>query len=472
MTKGTIEDFCIKNNFSPRPATSKGLWLPFLLPVALIVGAVNHTTGLSHSYKLTLVVAASLTLQALYLVKRCYYNEALRVFNVCSSSVATALFCWFYFGLNKGWAFSSISAFFGAFSFLSFYRFLLIGLRASFSLGEAGLIAQSATLFFYNAGQNVFRSFNSNAVMTKMQTGTIIIQVGLLGILALAYFVHKLNIKGAVAFYTTACAMLTVTIIVPLHIILKQSPVLWIFSQVFNDVRLLKLFVYWSACTVFAVLAVNNQIKTGQKASTSTRKVFHILAVLAVLPGLYFGCSFLYMTTGIVLGVFFALEILRLLSIPPVGKQLQKGFEIFKDEKDAGLLALTPIYLLAGVSLPIWLHPSPCDVTNSVQFTVLPLLSGILSIGVGDTAASYFGSSFGRLKWANSSKTVEGTLACVLSQLGVCYFLHWISGFPAYISPQDLVKLVVSIFAVSIVEAKTSQIDNLVLPLIMYIILV
>ena len=60
-------------------------------------------------------------------------------------------------------------------------------------------------------------------------------------------------------------------------------------------------------------------------------------------------------------------------------------FQAFKDEKDQGDLVLTNIYLLAGVSLPLWLS---ADLSNDNPLT---LLSGVLSIGIGDAFASIIG---------------------------------------------------------------------------------
>ena len=74
---------------------------------------------------------------------------------------------------------------------------------------------------------------------------------------------------------------------------------------------------------------------------------------------------------------------------------------MFKDDKDQGDLVLTNIYLLAGVSLPLWLSAS------LMKDNPVTLLSGVLSIGIGDAFASIIGSKIGRYRLMNSEKTLE-----------------------------------------------------------------
>lgn len=141
----------------------------------------------------------------------------------------------------------------------------------------------------------------------------------------------------------------------------------------------------------------------------------------------------------------------------------------FIDEKDAGNVALTPIYLLVGCACPLWIHNSPCDLTDAAGFELLPLLAGILSIGVGDTFAGVIGSRFGKHKWPNTQKTVEGTLASILAQnlfIGILYALSLIS-----LNVKVCAICEFAIIANALVESRTDQVDNLVLPILTYVLL-
>lgn len=136
-------------------------------------------------------------------------------------------------------------------------------------------------------------------------------------------------------------------------------------------------------------------------SSTRTRKYFHVLIVLVFVPGLIYQCTLLLVAGGMMLAVFVLLETARLIRLAPVYDVLQQAVLTFIDVQDSGVLALTPIYLLCGCSLPLWLHPCPCNVSDTAGDEFMPLMAGVLSVGIGDAAASVFGSQFGRHKWTS-----------------------------------------------------------------------
>lgn len=174
-------------------------------------------------------------------------------------------------------------------------------------------------------------------------------------------------------------------------------------------------------------------------------------------PGLIYEPTLLYLASGGIFALFLMLELTRLINVPPMGTILQEVFSIFVDEKDA-LVSLTPLYLLCGMSYALWMP------TNSLPLTCL--FSGVLTVGIGDTAASYVGCNWGTHKWPSSEKSVEGTFGCALSQAGlICALMY--TGFITSNSWLFLRSLI-AVIGVSLVEARSNQIDNLVLPLLMY----
>lgn len=149
------------------------------------------------------------------------------------------------------------------------------------------------------------------------------------------------------------------------------------------------------------------QMKRSEQSNTRTRKIFHVLIVLVFMPGLIYQCSFLFIASGVALALLVILETMRIIQLPPIHSALENSVKSFIDEKDAGLVALTPIYLLVGCSIPLWIHPCPCDLTDSAGFELIPLMSGVISVGVGDTAASIVGSKFGRFKFPGNGTNIS-----------------------------------------------------------------
>ncbi|XP_015601471.1 dolichol kinase [Cephus cinctus] len=326
-----------------------------------------------------------------------------------------------------------------------------------FTIGEASAVVHGIILFLLSTAANLPYRYHLPPIRED-NIITVILQVGILYVASICilctFFPH---LRVGRNFYATALGVLLLAVIPLLHILLDQSPLHWIIFFIFSDFKRIILISYWMVCVAFAIGAIARQILLNSQASTAIRKHFHVLAVLVYIPGMIYDPSLLYLASGTIMCLFLMLEIIRILGQPPLGDLLQKGFSVFADNKDS-LVSLTPLYLLCGLSFPLWMPASNLD--------LLSLLSGVLTVGLGDTAASFVGSNWGKHKWSSCEKSIEGTLACILIQLTVVYCLGYFGYVEGFVT---LVKATLSIIGISIVEARTDQIDNLALPLLMYL---
>ena len=93
-------------------------------------------------------------------------------------------------------------------------------------------------------------------------------------------------------------------------------------------------------------------------------------------------------------------------------------------------------------------------------------------MGVGDTVASVCGVLYGSTRWPGTKKTVLGTVAGALAQLILVLVLCWTGavlvpgGEEAYLWWSGVV---ISVLVCSVMEAFTHQVDNIALPLLMFI---
>lgn len=448
-----IETYISDNNLKTRNGAGPGLWVSILLPLAVLLGVWNHPEC-SLLYKTCSCISFGLLVSTFLIVlpiaKTTKYKTVCCVGN---SALTTLMLTWIS---NRGILFNICC---GVLSSFGYNRLLMLALHncpESFTFGEAAVVVQSAILLTITCLANLC----SETPTECMQIATIILQVGLLGVFIICSTVYYTsNLKTPTNFYSFTGFILLVVVSV-LHYVLQNSPVLWILCLLTEDLTTVKLLLCWIVFSMLAVTAVTFQVRGQKKASTTVRKVFHLLALAVFIPGLILRICMLYTASGIVFALFVALETLRLLKLPPLGDALDSGFQAFADEKDKSV-ALTPLYLMAGCSLPLWLHPVPST------RVLLPLLAGLLSVGVGDTAASMCGTWCGKHKWPGSEKTKEGTAACFLSQLFVVIALIHFN----YIPRTDLLQPTLAIAVTSIVEAITDQVDNIALPLLMYILL-
>jgi len=306
----------------------------------------------------------------------------------------------------------------------------------------------------------------------------IIAMVGLASLLILclmSYFFPIIN--SPTLFYTIGLASFCGLSYPFLWWKLKKDPIMWIFNYVFGNQRALSMFSIWIICILCAFLIVMNQ---SSKATTVNRKYFHALVVIVYTSGILIDVNFLYLSSIVSLCIMLLLEHIRFHKIEPLAAILNRSFQAFKDDKDVGDLVLTNLYLLAGVSLPLWIS------NDLTQANSVLLLSGVLSIGVGDSFASIIGSKWGRIKlipytektlegliaskWGKiklmmpyTEKTVEGLIASVLSQVIFVKLLQ----IGNFVNFRPI--LIISIFVTSVLETITTQVDNLALPLVMYI---
>ncbi|XP_074650935.1 uncharacterized protein LOC141905798 isoform X2 [Tubulanus polymorphus] len=226
------------------------------------------------------------------------------------------------------------------------------------------------------------------------------------------------------------------------------------------------LIAYWAFITLICIVIVivkNKHSSSQQKVSTKVRKYFHLAAVLIFIPGLIVDPELLLFASGAALAILVLLEFIRFLRIRPLGEILNNAFRIFLDEKDQGSLIVTHIYLLVGCTLPLWLYPYSLN----IQYGCMLLwFAGILSVGVGDTAASVIGSMCGRHKWPDGHKSMEGTLAAIMAQSLFCFVISMFGILPEF--SHNCIMMLVVIVLTSLLEAFTTQIDNLILPLYAY----
>ena len=243
--------------------------------------------------------------------------------------------------------------------------------------------------------------------------------------------------------------------------VLPTGPVSFVITYITNSNEVGKLIFIWFIPVMVSLLIVKKKQNTTAKASTSVRKLFHGLVVIVMLSGLNKDIEFTSFASLMMLIMFVYIECLRTLNIGKISALLNDALSKFTDEKDEGSLILSHIYLLIGVFLPLWIAYDLKSVPK------LFLLSGVLSVGIGDSVASIIGSRYGKTKWPYSPrKSVEGTMASIIGQF---LFVHFLA-LTNHLNDYNSNKLLLSITITSLIEAHTTQVDNIVLSFSMYII--
>uniref|UniRef100_A0A8W7PRQ8 dolichol kinase n=1 Tax=Anopheles coluzzii TaxID=1518534 RepID=A0A8W7PRQ8_ANOCL len=467
----------MNKSYKTRPGASDGWWLCVLVPACYAATVWRpyqraYDQHLPRDYKRTVIVTFGLLLQSL-VIRGTVQSRWNRRQAVLLTLAAVVPLSWglFLVCLKENVAFGGVSALLPIALYDKLYHTVLRTIPKSFSYGEACVVVQGFVAFAYCALLQLPLAtlLRPDAVYTEMQTIYCILQIGLVGIFLLACATYYCTwLRKTIPFWF---ALAVTTVLVALCPIGKLPAITRLVLFLVADGQTMITTGMYLALLLLTVSFVMWQFNTARRTTTATRKVFHLLIVLVYGPGLWYQCRLLYLASGLMLAVLIVLEMARLIQLAPVASVLNTAVQLFIDEKDAGAIALTPIYLLVGCSLPLWLHPAPCDLTNSGGLQMLTLSAGVLSIGIGDTAASVAGYHFGRHKWhARTNKSVEGTVASVLLQALAIGALYHVGVIQLTVSRAAYAGIAVLVNA--LVESRTDQIDNLVLPLVTYLILV
>lgn len=213
-----------------------------------------------------------------------------------------------------------------------------------------------------------------------------------------------------------------------------------------------------------AVAAVEEK-KDVKKMGRGWRKFFHFLAIAMFVPIVATDIELFRVASCVVACGMVAVEGFRIMAPKQLSDPITRFYGLFAAHQDGGVVILTHISLLVGLALPSWIDGCV------PRYHWLAPYSGFVCIGVADSFASLIGAAWGKHKWHGSPKSVEGTLAGVISAW-IFTIVLWLTCCHEH-SPFPLVDpaVHVAIIGSMLVEAFTQQIDNLVLTLHFYTLL-
>ena len=257
--------------------------------------------------------------------------------------------------------------------------------------------------------------------------------------------------------------------------IFKRNPVGWLVQQLSAHTAYVYLLVYWCVLVCAALYAVwwfsiqdddDAVSDKGELPVTIARKTFHALAIMIYMPSLYYQ-TFTVFASCVTIVLFLIFELVRIFRIAPFGTSIDKLLQPLLDDHDSGKLITTHIYLLVGMSLPVGLYSTGRSLANTIS--ELAIYSGVISIGVGDSCASVFGKIYGGASLLGSRKTWFGTFCCFGFQFAFVLVLVFVFGISCGF--WDIVGCCFACLVVALLEGVSEQIDNIVLPLYMYVLL-
>ena len=346
--------------------------------------------------------------------------------------------------------------------FFSVFLFCFVTCSNSFSVGEALTASQLAIYFFVNAQATLF-SVSFDAITLTSSIGYFT------GILIMSTIIG-ISYNRTLQLYSTQYFYVMLGLISMLVILQNGLLTMISFSVTFlcqnYPTRQILVMLWLFLCLICCGYVAQTSVKT--KATTIERKKFHVFILLVYLPGLAFDVPLLFLSSVALFCLFLIISSMCAFQIKPLGPRFVHAMLSFTDRQDSGKLILTPAYLVFGLSFPIWLcYVEDTSMLGGInQMLPLKCFAGVLSVGIGDASASLFGFKYGKTKIPGSAKSVEGTAASIIVQLLAILFL-----VVTKLVEVDCKAAIIATIVVSFVELVTAEVDNLVLPLVMYMLL-
>ncbi|KAG7171345.1 dolichol kinase-like [Homarus americanus] len=473
------------DHLNTRYGASPGVWLMLLVPLACSSGLY---TAYIHCYppsRLLALLAIQVGVSGIHLYKQMCVSGSHHKTESQDNTQTSSLFLRFLFHPYTPALVTAVAISFlteihpiGAIMATTLCAWILYELThwlfrsfpGSFSLGEGAVVGQTGALAITCSLCNIFTSILMPRMLSDSQKISLFVQTAVLIFSSMVVGLYKLPLlHTARMFVPFVCVCGTAGVAVSSLLLGKWTP-LWLLDLIIEAPTRLTLLAWWSGLALVAVALTTWARRRSNIATTVLRKVYHVVIILVFTPGILLEPAFTHLAATAAVMFCLLLEMVRVKEIEPIASIISQAFSTFLDEKDGGTLVLSHIYLLAGVASPLWI--SPCQflevevMSKLPPESVLPLLAGVLAVGVGDTAASVGGTYLGRRRWSGTKKTVEGSLCGVIAQMMAVLVLVGIGVVDVSLAAWG--RLVISASLVAVVEALTDQVDNIVLPLLLY----
>ena len=331
-------------------------------------------------------------------------------------------------------------------------QFLLRGTIGSFDKTEAVIISQLLAAYIPGALENSKHLSGSNG----MAIVHFISALAWTGFWIYEFITRLSQPRGAILAITSALAVVFASIVSTSA--LAFSSKLLTFAQ--NDLNFQLIGLWIASFLVFSLIIAALRERA---SNTVIRKGFHFMALAMFLPAMILDPLFLRTALCIAIAAFFLVEFIRYSKIlgQAVSDFLTKLMDKVTNQRDrSGPVTTSHVYLLIGCGFALIFLPE-----EQARKLALHAMAGPLFVlTIGDSFASIIGSRYGKHRWPSTSRTIEGTIAGILTTLGAMYILT------TYIRVESINwnSMIASIMLTFALEAYTSAIDNLVLPIFFF----